>query len=99
MIRIYSSGVELSVVKCANHTILHDRFIMRFSFLASLTFVSRVFAQLEPNFTSNAGVEIYSPSSFFNTTGPWSLMSQAGDFLYIAGKHQHPMQLVDRQLR
>jgi 2-iminobutanoate/2-iminopropanoate deaminase len=42
-------------------------------------------AKLEPNFTSNAGVKIYNPSSFFNTTGPWSLMSQAGDNLYIAG--------------
>jgi hypothetical protein len=41
-------------------------------------------AKLEPNFTSNAGVKIYNPSSFFNTTGPWSLMSQAGDNLYIA---------------
>jgi 2-iminobutanoate/2-iminopropanoate deaminase len=43
------------------------------------------YAKLEPNFTSNAGVKIYNPSSFFNTTGPWSLMSQAGDNLYIAG--------------
>lgn len=42
-------------------------------------------AKLEPNFTSNAGVKIYNPSSFFDTTGPWSLMSQAGDNLYIAG--------------
>lgn len=99
MIRIYPSGIELSIVKYANHTILHDRSIMRSPLFASLALVSRVVAQLEPNFTSNAGVEIYNPSSFFNTTGPWSLMSQAGDFLYIAGTHQHPMQLVDHHLR
>lgn len=43
-------------------------------------------AQLEPNFTSNSGVKIFNPNNFFNTTGPWSLMSQAGDYLYIAGK-------------
>jgi 2-iminobutanoate/2-iminopropanoate deaminase len=42
-------------------------------------------AKLEPNSTSNAGVKNYNPSSFFNTTGPWSLMSQAGDSLCIAG--------------
>lgn len=41
--------------------------------------------QLEPNYTSSSGVKIYNPSSFFTTTGPWSLMSHAGDTLYIAG--------------
>ncbi|KAI0483787.1 YjgF-like protein [Xylaria cf. heliscus] len=42
-------------------------------------------AKLEPNYTSPAGVEIFNPGNFFNVTGPWSLMSQAGDTLYIAG--------------
>ncbi|TDZ25352.1 RutC family protein [Colletotrichum orbiculare MAFF 240422] len=40
---------------------------------------------LEPNYTSPAGVEIYNPSVLFTPTGPWSLMSKAGDTLYIAG--------------
>lgn len=52
---------------------------------AILALAGQSHAKLEPNFTSNAGVKIYNPSSFFNTTGPWSLMSQAGDHLYIAG--------------
>ncbi|KAI1356038.1 YjgF-like protein [Xylaria sp. FL0043] len=42
-------------------------------------------AKLEPNYTPPAGVKIYNPGNFFNVTGPWSLMSQAGDTLYIAG--------------
>jgi hypothetical protein len=53
--------------------------------LLALAGAGQSYAKLEPNFTSNAGVKIYNPSSFFNTTGPWSLMSQAGDNLYIAG--------------
>ncbi|KAK1964104.1 endoribonuclease L-PSP [Colletotrichum sublineola] len=40
---------------------------------------------LEPNYTSPAGVEIYNPSVLFTPTGPWSLMSKAGNILYIAG--------------
>ncbi|KAK5626010.1 hypothetical protein RRF57_001726 [Xylaria bambusicola] len=43
-------------------------------------------AKLEPNYTSPAGVKIFNPENFFDVTGPWSLMSQAGDTLYIAGK-------------
>jgi 2-iminobutanoate/2-iminopropanoate deaminase len=50
-----------------------------------LALAGHSYAKLEPNFTSNAGVKIYNPSSFFNTTGPWSLMSQGGDSFYIAG--------------
>lgn len=61
---------------------------MHFQSIALSTFAAQAFAKLEPNFTSNAGVEIYNLSSFFNTTGPWSLMSQAGDYLYIAGTSQ-----------
>jgi hypothetical protein len=60
---------------------------MRFQLATLLAFASLTLAQLQPNFTSPAGVEIYNPSSFFNTTGPWSLMSQAGDTLYIAGRY------------
>ncbi|KAI0450822.1 YjgF-like protein [Xylaria acuta] len=42
-------------------------------------------AKLKPNYTSPAGVKIFNPGNFFDVTGPWSLMSQAGDTLYIAG--------------
>ncbi|KAK3702479.1 hypothetical protein LTR37_014841 [Vermiconidia calcicola] len=42
-------------------------------------------AVLQPNYTSSAGVSIYNPTDFFTPTGPWSLMSHAGDTLYIAG--------------
>jgi hypothetical protein len=58
---------------------------MHFQLPTLLALANSTLAQLHPNFTSPAGVEIYNPSSFFNTTGPWSLMSQAGDTLYIAG--------------
>jgi hypothetical protein len=54
---------------------------------ALLGLIGAVTAVLEPNYTSPAGVEIYNPSTFFNTTGPWSLMSKAGNTLYIAGTH------------
>ncbi|OHF03938.1 endoribonuclease L-PSP [Colletotrichum orchidophilum] len=40
---------------------------------------------LEPNYTSPAGVEIYNPSLLFPPTGPWSLMSKAGNTVYVAG--------------
>lgn len=50
-----------------------------------LSLIGAATAVLEPNYTSPAGVEIYNPSTFFNTTGPWSLMSKAGNTLYIAG--------------
>jgi 2-iminobutanoate/2-iminopropanoate deaminase len=56
--------------------------------LLALAGTGQCHGKLEPNFTSNAGVKIYNPSSFFNTTGPWSLLSQAGDSLYIAGALQ-----------
>ena len=45
------------------------------------------YARLEPNYTSPAGVKIFNPGNFFDVTGPWSLMSQAGNTLYIAGSH------------
>ncbi|KEY73089.1 hypothetical protein S7711_09587 [Stachybotrys chartarum IBT 7711] len=57
---------------------------MRFA-ISLLPLLGLSFAQLQPNFTSDAGVSIYNPSNFFNTTGPWSLMSRAGDTLYVAG--------------
>ncbi|KAI0894769.1 YjgF-like protein [Annulohypoxylon nitens] len=41
--------------------------------------------RIEPNYTSPSGVQIFNPSNFFNATGPWSLMSIAGDTLYISG--------------
>lgn len=51
-------------------------------------------AQLKANFTSSSGVNIYNPCDFFNTTGPWSLMSKAGDVLYIAGPSR-PLALLE----
>lgn len=59
---------------------------MRFNATFLLPLVGLSLAQIQPNFTSDAGVNIYNPSNFFDTTGPWSLMSQAGDHLYIAGQ-------------
>lgn len=60
---------------------------MRFQLLSSLLpLVGLSLGQLQPNFTSSTGVNIYNPADFFDTTGPWSLMSQAGDTLYIAGQ-------------
>ncbi|KAI1209019.1 YjgF-like protein [Annulohypoxylon truncatum] len=41
--------------------------------------------RIKPNYTSPSGVQIFNPSNFFNATGPWSLMSIAGDTLYISG--------------
>jgi hypothetical protein len=58
---------------------------MRFSIVSFLPLLGWASAQLEPNYTSPAGVDIYNPSNFFTTTGPWSLMSHAGDTLYVAG--------------
>ncbi|KAJ2986391.1 hypothetical protein NUW58_g5054 [Xylaria curta] len=59
---------------------------IKLPFIAGLLFgVPGTDAKLEPNYTSPAGVKIYNPGGFFNVTGPWSLMSQAGNTLYIAG--------------
>ncbi|KAI1780189.1 YjgF-like protein [Hypoxylon cercidicola] len=57
-------------------------FSCMFGFLVRLSLAS---AKLEPNYTSPSGVQVFNPSSFFNATGPWSLMSIAGDTLYISG--------------
>ncbi|KAH7340031.1 endoribonuclease L-PSP [Pyrenochaeta sp. MPI-SDFR-AT-0127] len=58
---------------------------MRLQAIALLPLLGLGHAQLEPNYTSSSGVSIFNPSNFFAPTGPWSLMSQAGDTLYIAG--------------
>lgn len=58
---------------------------MRFSTLSLLPLAALSWAQLRPNWTSPAGVSIYNPDDFFETTGPWSLMSSAGGHLYVAG--------------
>lgn len=39
----------------------------------------------KPNYTSPLGVEIYNPDELFNASGPWSMMSKAGNTLYISG--------------
>ena len=41
---------------------------------------------VEANYTSPVGVNIYNPDESFASNGPWSLMSKAGNTLYIAGK-------------
>ena len=51
-----------------------------------LVWATLTYAKLEPNYTSPSGVQIFNPSTFFNVTGPWSIMSIAGDTLYISGK-------------
>ncbi|KAK7941496.1 endoribonuclease L-PSP [Apiospora aurea] len=38
-----------------------------------------------PNYTSPLGVDIYNPSQLFNASGTWSMMSRAGNTLYISG--------------
>ncbi|CAK1366982.1 hypothetical protein CB0940_10330 [Cercospora beticola] len=58
---------------------------MRLSIYTVLPLLGLSLAQLQPNYTSDSGVNIYNPENFFNTTGPWSLMSQAGDYLYASG--------------
>ncbi|KAJ2972620.1 hypothetical protein NQ176_g7054 [Zarea fungicola] len=58
---------------------------MRFDILFLLPLLGLTTALLQANFTSSSGVSIYNPSNFFNATGPWSIMSKAGDTLYIAG--------------
>ncbi|KAI9800476.1 MAG: hypothetical protein M1833_003362 [Piccolia ochrophora] len=39
----------------------------------------------EANYTSPNGVGIYNPETSIDPSGPWSLMSIAGDTVYIAG--------------
>ncbi|OTA86723.1 hypothetical protein M434DRAFT_148798 [Hypoxylon sp. CO27-5] len=61
---------------------------MRVSFsynIGLLAQLSLTHATLEPNYTSPSGVQIFNPSNFFNATGSWSIMSIAGDTLYISG--------------
>lgn len=63
---------------------------MRFQAISLLPLLGLCSALLQPNFTSSSGVNVYNPSDFFATTGPWSLMTHAGDTLYIAGPfHRH----------
>ncbi|KAI0385873.1 YjgF-like protein [Hypomontagnella monticulosa] len=61
---------------------MHITFSWVIGLLAQL---SLIYAKLEPNYTSSSGIQIFNPSNFFNTTGPWSLMAAAGDTLYISG--------------
>ncbi|KAL1735078.1 Endoribonuclease L-PSP/chorismate mutase-like protein [Schizophyllum commune] len=42
-------------------------------------------AAQQANYTSPQGVEILNPSQSISATGPWSLMSIAGDSVYVAG--------------
>lgn len=58
---------------------------MRIYVCAPLSLAALACAKLQPNWTSPAGVSIYNPDNFFDVTGPWSLMSSAGDHLYVAG--------------
>lgn len=65
---------------------------MHLNVLSVLPLLGLTSAQLRSNFTSSSGVNIYNPSDFFDTTGPWSLMSRAGDTLYVAGLSHLPLQ-------
>ncbi|KAK8087699.1 hypothetical protein PG997_002660 [Apiospora hydei] len=38
-----------------------------------------------PNYTSPLGVDVYNPAQLFNASGTWSMMSRAGNTLYISG--------------
>lgn len=40
---------------------------------------------LEPNYTSPLGVQYINPSTSYDVTGPYSLLSIAGPTLYVAG--------------
>ncbi|KAK8121579.1 hypothetical protein PG984_010249 [Apiospora sp. TS-2023a] len=37
-----------------------------------------------PNYTSPLGVDIYNPAQLSHASGPWSMMSRAGNTLYIS---------------
>ena len=63
----------------------HSAATMRFQLLSLLPLVGQALAILQPNYTTSAGVSVYNPGNFFTPTGPWSLMSHAGESLYIAG--------------
>ncbi|KAK7994645.1 hypothetical protein PG991_016233 [Apiospora marii] len=43
------------------------------------------FGQTTSNYTSPLGVDIYNPAQLFTASGPWSMMSRAGNTLYISG--------------
>jgi hypothetical protein len=82
-----TSKLHYSVrVICSRSVVQKQPLIMRLLH-ALLCSIGTAAAVLEPNYTSPAGVEIYNPSTFFNATGPWSLMSKAGNTLYIAGAY------------
>lgn len=54
--------------------------------------VSAALGQATPNYTSPLGVDIYNPAQLFNASGTWSMVSRAGNTLYISvdinTKHQ-----------
>ncbi|KAJ4292664.1 hypothetical protein N0V90_009327 [Kalmusia sp. IMI 367209] len=60
---------------------------MKFSAIATIlcSFAGLVLGQATPNYTSPLGVEIYNPDQSFEPSGPWSLMTKAGNTLYISG--------------
>lgn len=53
--------------------------------ITSVLFVSTSEAILEPNYTSPLGVQYINPSTSYDVTGPYSLLSIAGPTLYVAG--------------
>ncbi|KAG6356831.1 hypothetical protein INS49_014705 [Diaporthe citri] len=56
-----------------------------FVFTAANTSSQPSEAALEPNYTSPLGVQYISPSTSYDVTGPYSLLSIAGPTLYVAG--------------
>ncbi|KAK8087352.1 endoribonuclease L-PSP [Apiospora phragmitis] len=50
-----------------------------------IAFAAYATRQAAPNYTSPLGVDIYNPAELFNASGTWSMMSRAGNTLYISG--------------
>lgn len=62
------------------------QFTMKFHrLITSVLFVFSSEAILEPNYTSPLGVQYINPSTSYDVTGPYSLLSIAGPTLYVAG--------------
>jgi hypothetical protein len=74
----YFNFLRIIVANSGSILIMKLLFLMMFSYRVITT-------SIEPNYTSPARLEIYNPP-FFSPTGPWSLMSKAGNTLYITGE-------------
>lgn len=59
--------------------------VMTASVLFGFTASQSLEPGLEPNYTSPLGVQYINPSTSYDVTGPYSLLSIAGPTLYVAG--------------